>query len=63
MQFDTGVHGIVLDLKRDSVGVVLLGSEDGLHEGSAVGPPAPGAGGAGGGGSSERLRVWYRVNR
>ena len=36
VQFDTGVHGIVLDLKRDSVGVVLLGSEDGLHEGSAV---------------------------
>ena len=25
VQFDTGVHGIVLDLKRDSVGVVLLG--------------------------------------
>ena len=22
VQFDTGVHGIVLDLKRDSVGVV-----------------------------------------
>ena len=36
VQFDTGVHGIVLDLKRDSVGVVLLDSEDGLHEGSAV---------------------------
>ena len=36
VQFDTGVHGIVLDLKRDSVGVVLLGSENGLHEGSAV---------------------------
>ena len=36
VQFDTGVRGIVLDLKRDSVGVVLLGSEDGLHEGSTV---------------------------
>ena len=36
VQFDTGVRGIVLDLKRDSAGVVLLGSEDGLHEGSAV---------------------------
>ena len=41
VQFDTGVHGIVLDLKRDSVGVVLLGSEDGLHEGSAGRPPRP----------------------
>ena len=36
VQFDTGVRGIVLDLKRDSAGVVLLGSEDGLHEGSTV---------------------------
>ena len=50
VQFDTGVHGIVLDLKRDSVGVVLLGSEDGLHEGSAVRPPRRGAERAGGAG-------------
>ncbi|MGE4352459.1 MAG: F0F1 ATP synthase subunit alpha [Oscillospiraceae bacterium] len=36
LKFDTGVEGMVMDLKRDSLGCVLLGSEDGLHEGSVV---------------------------
>lgn len=36
VEFETGVRGIVLNLERDSVGVVLLGSEAGLHEGSSV---------------------------
>ncbi len=36
VEFETGVRGIVLGLERDSVGVVLLGSETGLHEGSQV---------------------------
>lgn len=34
--FETGTRGIVMNLTRDSVGVVLLGSQEGLHEGSAV---------------------------
>ena len=79
VQFDTGVHGIVLDLKRDSVGVVLLGSEDGLHEGSAVSRTRRSAARStlsanrltaldrlkrpSAVRSSERLRVWYRVSR
>ena len=36
VQFDTGVRGIVLDLKRESVGVLLLGSEAGRKEDSPV---------------------------
>ena len=36
VEFDTGVRGMVLDLKRDSVGVALLGGEAGLREGSQV---------------------------
>ena len=36
LEFDTGAKGIVLNLERDTVGVVLLGSEKGLHEGSTV---------------------------
>ena len=36
MEFETGARGIALNLERDSVGVVLLGSEAGLHEGSWV---------------------------
>ena len=36
VEFETGVRGIVLNLTRESVGVVLLGSADGLHEGSQV---------------------------
>ncbi len=36
VEFDTGVRGMVLDLKRDTVGCALLGSEAGLKEGSAV---------------------------
>ena len=34
VEFETGARGIALNLERDSVGVVLLGSEAGLHEGS-----------------------------
>ena len=34
IEFETGAQGMVLNLERDSVGVVLLGSEAGLHEGS-----------------------------
>ena len=30
VEFETGAKGIVLNLERDSVGVVLLGSEEGL---------------------------------
>lgn len=36
LEFDTGVSGMVLDLKRDTVGCVLLGSEAGIHEGTIV---------------------------
>ncbi len=36
VEFDTGVRGMVLDLKRDTVGCALLGGEQGLKEGSAV---------------------------
>ena len=36
VEFETGAKGIVLNLERDSVGVVLLGSEEGLAEGSVV---------------------------
>ncbi len=36
VEFETGARGIVLNLTRDSVGVVLLGSQEGLHEGSWV---------------------------
>lgn len=36
VEFDTGARGIVLNLERDSVGIVLLGAETGLHEGSTV---------------------------
>ena len=36
VEFENGTKGIVLNLERDSVGVVLLGSEDGLFEGSRV---------------------------
>lgn len=36
VEFETGARGIVLNLERDSVGVVLLGSEGGLREGSSV---------------------------
>ena len=32
----TGVKGMVMDLRRDSVGVVLLGSSDGVQEGTEV---------------------------
>ncbi len=36
LEFDTGVCGMVLDLKRDTVGCVLLGSDTGIQEGSPV---------------------------
>ncbi len=36
VEFDTGVYGMVLDLKRDTVGCALLGRETGLKEGSKV---------------------------
>ena len=36
VEFDTGVRGMVMNLLRDSVGCVLLGSEEGLGEGSSV---------------------------
>ncbi|MBM6869376.1 F0F1 ATP synthase subunit alpha [Pseudoflavonifractor phocaeensis] len=36
VEFETGVSGMVMDLSRDHVGVVLLGAEDGLGEGSVV---------------------------
>ena len=36
VEFDTGVRGMVMDLSRDTVGCVLLGSETGLREGSTV---------------------------
>ncbi len=36
LEFETGVNGMVLDLKHDTVGCVLLGSETDIHEGSTV---------------------------
>ena len=36
VQFDTGVKGIVQNIAKDYVGVVLLGSDRGLYEGSQV---------------------------
>ena len=36
VEFETGVRGMVLDLKRDTVGCALLGGEAGLKEGSLV---------------------------
>jgi F-type H+-transporting ATPase subunit alpha len=36
VEFENGSKGIVLNLEKDSVGVVLLGSEEGLGEGSVV---------------------------
>lgn len=36
LDFETGVQGMVLDLKRDSVGCVLLGSDAGIQEGTPV---------------------------
>ena len=34
LEFETGIKGIVQNINADSIGVVLLGSEDGLCEGS-----------------------------
>lgn len=36
VEFDTGVKGIVQNIAKDYVGVVLLGSDRGLYEGSKV---------------------------
>ena len=36
VEFDSGVQAIVLNLEEDNVGVVLLGSPEGLKEGSTV---------------------------
>ena len=36
VEFDNGVQAIVLNLEEDNVGVVLLGSGDGIKEGSTV---------------------------
>ena len=36
VELDTGVKGMVMNLARDSVGVVLLGSESGVREGTVV---------------------------
>ena len=36
VELDTGVKGMVMNLARDSVGVVLLGSEAGVKEGTVV---------------------------
>lgn len=36
VEFENGARGITLNLETDSVGCVLLGSQDGLHEGSSV---------------------------
>lgn len=36
IEFDNGVKGIVLNLEEDNVGAVLLGSSEGIHEGSIV---------------------------
>ena len=34
--FETGVHGLVMNVERNCIGVVLLGSDHGLMEGSKV---------------------------
>ena len=36
VEFETGIKGIVQNINADSVGIVLLGSEAGLYEGSKV---------------------------
>ncbi len=36
VEFDTGVRGMALDLKRDTVGCILLGPDSGIREGSVV---------------------------
>lgn len=36
VEFENGIRAIVLNLEEDNVGVVLMGSPDGIHEGSKV---------------------------
>ena len=41
VELDTGVKGMVMNLARDSVGVVLLGSEAGVRASAPSRPPRP----------------------
>ena len=36
VEFENGEYGMALNLEEDSVSIVILGSDVGLHEGSAV---------------------------
>jgi len=36
VEFDQGVRGVVLNLEEDNVGVVLLGSAEGIKEGDTA---------------------------
>ena len=36
LEFPNGVMGIALNLEEDNIGVVLLGSDSGIHEGDHV---------------------------
>ena len=36
VRFENGAEGMVMDLRKDQVGIILLGSEEGLGEGSQV---------------------------
>ena len=36
VEFENGVQAVALNLEEDNVGVVLMGSSDGIHEGSVV---------------------------
>ncbi len=36
VEFENGVRGMILDLKRDTVGVILLGPDTEIHEGTVV---------------------------
>ena len=36
VEFDSGVKGMVLNLEKDQVGIVLLGSDNNIKEGDLV---------------------------
>jgi F-type H+-transporting ATPase subunit alpha len=36
VKFPTGIHGLVLNLDKDSIDVILLGTEEGIHGGDLV---------------------------
>jgi len=36
VEFSNGVHGIILNLDEDQVGVAIMGEDEGLHEGDSV---------------------------